>query len=140
MEQTKRLYETTFIVNAALEDTQIDTVIGRVQDLITSNGGEVAALNKWGRKRLAYTIGKKNNGYYVNIEFKAPGHFIAQLERFYRLEENFIRHLTIQVDKRAIKARLIPPIQVITDTPPLQPPASKKEPLFDDEREADEVK
>ncbi len=140
MEQTKRLYETTFIINAALEDTQIDTIIARVQDLITSNGGEVAALNKWGRKRLAYTIGKKNNGFYVNIEFKTHGQFIAQLERFYQLEENFIRHLTIQLDKRAIKARLTPPVQVLTDNPPLQPPVPQKEPLFDDERKVDETK
>ena len=138
MEQTKRLYETTLIVNAALEDAQIDTIIARVQELITSNGGEVKALNKWGRKRLAYTISKKNNGFYVNIEFEAPGRFIAQLERFYQLEENFIRHLTIQLDKKAIKARLIPPVQVPADIPPFQPPVPQKEPLFDDEHDKGE--
>ena len=142
MEQTKRLYESTFIVNAALEDTQIDTVIGRVQELITANGGEVTALDKWGRKRLAYPISKKNNGFYVNIEFKSPAHLVAQLERLYQLEENIIRHLTIQLDKKAIKARLSPPTQVDVDASPpaLQPSGTKKEPLFNDENEGAESK
>ena len=141
MEQTKPLYETTFIVNAALEDTQIDTVIGRVQELITSNGGEVTALNKWGRKRLAYTISKKNNGFYVNLEFRAPGQLVAQMERFYQLEENVIRHLTIQVDKKAIKSRISPPPLPTADTSAAPPPAvPEKEPLFEDEKPTDKDK
>jgi ribosomal protein S6 len=44
-----RLYETTFIVNASLDDTQVDAVIGRVQDVIVKNGGAASALNNWGR-------------------------------------------------------------------------------------------
>ncbi len=140
MEQTKRLYESTFIVNATLEDTQIDSVIARVQELNTSSGGEVAALNKWGRKRLAYTINKKNNGFYVNIEFKSPSPLVAQLERLYQLEENIIRHLTVQLDKKALKARLSPAPQVDADVspPPVPPSGIQKEPLFDDKNEGDE--
>ena len=76
-----RLYETTFIVNASLDDTQVDAVIGRVQDVIVKNGGTANALNKWGRKRLAYSINKKTNGFYVNIEFTAPAPLLASLER-----------------------------------------------------------
>ncbi len=140
MEQTKRLYESTFIVNAGLEDTQIDSVIARVQELITSSGGEVAALNKWGRKRLAYTISKKNNGFYVNIEFKSPPLIVTQLERLYQLEENIIRHLTVQVDEKALKARLapIPQVDTVASPPPLPPSVTHKEPLFDDKNEGDE--
>jgi ribosomal protein S6 len=48
MDKAKRKYETTFIVNASLDDTQVDTVIGRVQDTITKNGGAIVATNKWG--------------------------------------------------------------------------------------------
>ncbi len=77
MDNTKRMYETTFIVNASLDDAQVDSVIGRVQDTITKNGGTIAAMNKWGRKRLAYSINKKTNGFYVNIEFDAPGTVLA---------------------------------------------------------------
>ncbi len=105
MEKENKIYETTFIVNAALDDAQVDTVIEKVKELIVKNGGDVRSLEKWGRKRLAYTIEKKNNGFYAFFEFKAPGELIAKLERHYHFDEQIIRHLTIQLDKKALKAK-----------------------------------
>ncbi len=110
MTTTKPLYETTFIINASIEDTQIESLINHTQELITSNGGEIVALNKWGRKRLAYPIEKKNNGFYVNIEFKAPGALISRLEHTFQLDENVLRFLTIHIEKKAIAARLRGPV------------------------------
>ncbi|HLX13402.1 MAG TPA: 30S ribosomal protein S6 [Bacteroidota bacterium] len=100
-------YETTVIVNAALEDPQIEAVNARVQEVITKSGGAITALNLWGRKRLLYPIKKKNTGYYLNIEFDAPGEIVKQLEHSYLLEEQIIRFLTIRLDKKALKAREI---------------------------------
>ena len=105
MPDVKRVYETTFIVNASLDDHQIDAVIEKVKDLITKNGGEIREFVKWGRKRFAYPIKKKNNGFYVVIEFSAPGDVIAKLERHYFLDENILRYLSLVLDKRALKAR-----------------------------------
>jgi small subunit ribosomal protein S6 len=105
MTATKHIYETTFIVNASLEDPQIETVLARAQEAIAKAGGEITALNKWGRKRMLYSIKKKNNGFYVNIEMLAPPTLSKELERFYILEEAIIRFLTIRVDKRGLKAR-----------------------------------
>ena len=105
MPDVKRVYETTFIVNASLDDHQIDVVIDKVKDLIVKNGGEIRELVKWGRKRFAYTIKKKNNGFYVVIEFAAGGDVIAKLERHYFLDENILRYLSLVLDKRALKAR-----------------------------------
>jgi small subunit ribosomal protein S6 len=133
MEQTKRLYETTFIVNAYLDDAQIDQSIARVQEFITNNGGEIVALDKWGRKRFAYPIRKKNNGFYVLIELKATGNLVAQLERFYQLDESILRYLTIQVDKKALKARIVlPPVAV---EPASVAPTAEREPLFENDVE-----
>ncbi|HEV8537908.1 MAG TPA: 30S ribosomal protein S6, partial [Bacteroidota bacterium] len=73
MTNSKRLYETTFIINASIEDSQIEALNAHVQEIITGNGGEIRAVNRWGRKRLAYPIQKKNNGYYVNVEFSDIG-------------------------------------------------------------------
>ncbi|MDI6803190.1 MAG: 30S ribosomal protein S6 [Bacteroidota bacterium] len=134
MEKTKRNYETTFIVNASLDDPVIDGIIEKVQEQINRYGGEITAINKWGRKRLVYPIKKKNNGYYAFIEFIAPGTAIQQIEKFYKLDENIIRYLTIQLDKRALKAQRqlpipVPDIEDILDTIVLP----DKEPLFDDE-------
>jgi small subunit ribosomal protein S6 len=101
----KKIYETTFIVNAALDDPQIDAVIEKVREVIVKNGGEIRDLAKWGRKRFAYPIKKKNNGFYAVFEFLATGDAIAKLERHYQLDENIIRYLTIVLDKNALKAK-----------------------------------
>jgi small subunit ribosomal protein S6 len=136
MPQDKPLYESVFIVNASLDDAQIDQVIARMQEVVVTNGGEVTSLNRWGRKRLAYTIRKRNNGFYVLLEFSGNGQLISQLERAYQLEENIIRYLTIQLDKKAIKARLSQPPAAVVEAPVIPVPApAEREPLFESDDE-----
>lgn len=91
----RRLYETTVIINAALEDADTETVITRMQEYIENNGGSITEMNRWGRRRLAYPINKKFNGFYLHCIFEAPAATIPLLERFFVLEENVIRHLTL---------------------------------------------
>lgn len=146
MQGNKQLYESTFIVNATLEDGQIESVIGHVAEVIIRNGGEISATNKWGRKRLAYPIQKKNNGFYVNLEYVAPGTVVPQLERVFTLDENILRFLTIQVDKRAVKGRQVADAKKLAQAPPAAPPpppaaqppvqTAEREPLFDDDAAA----
>ena len=100
----KRTYESVVIINAALEDEQIDSTIARIQETITTHGGELIDLDKWGRKRLAYPIKKAKSGYYAVYRFNASTDLIAILERNYRLDENIIRYLTIALDKFALEA------------------------------------
>jgi small subunit ribosomal protein S6 len=133
MDTAKRLYETTFIVNASLDDPQVETVIGRVQEAITKNGGSVSAVNKWGRKRLSYPINKKTNGFYVNLEFEATGTVIAPLERSFQLDEMVLRHLTIALDRRAIKARAAAAVPAPAQPEPA--PVTTREPLFTEQAE-----
>lgn len=131
MDTSKNTYESTIIINASLDDAQIEAAVGRVQETITKNGGTITALNKWGRKRLAYSINKKTNGFYVNIEFTAPASLIALLERSYQLDDMNLRYLTIKLDKKAIatKAKLL---ALAAEGEPLPAPAVPvREPLFD---------
>jgi small subunit ribosomal protein S6 len=100
----KRTYESVAIINAALEEDQIESTIARMQETITTHGGEMLDLDKWGRKRLAYPINKAKSGYYVIFRFNASTDLIATLERNYRLDENVIRYLTIQLDRFALEA------------------------------------
>jgi small subunit ribosomal protein S6 len=117
----KKLYESTFIINATLDDAQIDGVIEKVKDVVAKNGGEVRDIAKWGRKRFAYTIRKKNNGFYVVCEINATGDLIAKLERHYQLEENIVRYLTIALDKKALQSRIKPSDLVKPETPAVAP-------------------
>ncbi|MEW6506610.1 MAG: 30S ribosomal protein S6 [Bacteroidota bacterium] len=99
-----RNYESIVLINAALEDEQIEATISRILELISNNSGELIEADKWGRKRLAYPINKSKSGYYLVIRFKASTQFISILERNYRLDENIIRYLTITLDKEALEA------------------------------------
>ena len=131
MDNSKRLYETTFIVNASLDDPQVEAVITRVQDTITKNGGTIAAVNKWGRKRLSYPINKKTNGFCVNVEFDAPGTLLAPLERSFQLDELILRHLTILLDQRAIAAKAAAAAHAAEVAPAeASAPVTTREPLF----------
>jgi small subunit ribosomal protein S6 len=100
-----RTYETVFIVNAALEDAAIEAITTATIEFIKTNGGTVTTIDKWGRRRLAYPIRKKHNGYYVYVSFEAPAALLPKMERYFFLEENIIRHLTVKMTPQAIEFR-----------------------------------
>ncbi|MCK6604667.1 MAG: 30S ribosomal protein S6 [Ignavibacteriaceae bacterium] len=99
----KNHYETAIIINAALDDEQIESILTRIQDRITTNGGVIDETEKWGRKRLAYMIDKHRVGFYIIYRFEAPSTLISDLERFLRLDESILRFLTIKLEKFAIE-------------------------------------
>lgn len=97
------VYESAVLINAVLEDTQIDSLINRIKEFITNNGGQITDFENWGRKRLAYPIEKSKIGYYAIFRFTAPTNIIAKVERFYNLDENILRYLTIKLNKHALE-------------------------------------
>lgn len=97
------VYESAILINAALEDNQIENVINRVKEFITTNGGLIRDFENWGRKRLAYPIEKSKIGYYAIFRFDAPGSIVSKLERFYNLDEHILRYLTIKLSKEALE-------------------------------------
>ncbi|MDZ7766738.1 MAG: 30S ribosomal protein S6 [Melioribacteraceae bacterium] len=100
---TKRHYESVVILNAALEDEQIESTLTRIQETLKTNGAEITDIEKWGRKRLAYPIQKSKSGYYTILRFTAPSDSITELERIYRLDENIVRYLTITLGKKDLE-------------------------------------
>ena len=100
---TKRQYECVLILNAALEDGQIDESLHAVENFISANDGKILDNERWGRKRLAYVLNKSKTGYYSIYRFTASPEMIFELERNFRIDENIIRYLTIQLDKNAIE-------------------------------------
>ncbi|MBN1780419.1 30S ribosomal protein S6 [bacterium] len=96
-------YETTFIVDAHLSNEQIESVITKYSKTITDNNGTIKLIDRWGKRRLAYEIAKKQYGYYVYIRFDAEGSLIKVLEREFRLDDNVIRYLTITLPAVAVK-------------------------------------
>jgi len=99
----KNAYESAVIINAALDDEQIESIISRIKDFITNNGGDIREIENWGRKRLAYMINKSKIGYYAIFRFDAPTSIISKLERNYTLDEHILRYLTISLNRDAVE-------------------------------------
>ena len=95
-------YESVVIINAALEDEQINTAINRIEVSIKTNGGEIEEVDQWGRKRLAYPINKSKSGFYVVFRYVSPSDAVAKIERDLRLDETVMRYLTVLLDSRAL--------------------------------------
>ena len=97
------VYESAVMINAALDDDQIDVEVSRLTDNIVNFGGEIIDVEKVGRKRLAYVVNKSKIGYYAIFRFNAPSNIVAKLERSYSLNDNVLRFLTIVLDKDALE-------------------------------------
>ena len=94
-----RLYETTFIVNPQVDDAAIDRQVSAVAELIRNNQGEIVREDRLGTRRLAYGIAGLTQGFYASFIFKAPAGVLPLLERHYKLEEPYVRHLTIKYER-----------------------------------------
>ncbi len=92
-----RQYETTFILRPNLGEDQFTEIIERTCDIITGDGGVIIDTDRWGIKRLAYEIKKEVQGYYVCLNYAAPGTTIIELERIFRIDDRLLRFLTIKL-------------------------------------------
>ena len=98
-----RVYESAVLINAALDDETIKNLIARIKDTISTNGGEMIEVEDWGRKRLAYQVKKSKIGYYSIFRFSSSPDLVPKIERFYQLDENILRYLTITLSKDALE-------------------------------------
>ena len=97
------VYESAVMINAALDDEQIEVEVSRLTENIVNFGGEIIEVDKVGRKRLAYVVNKSKIGYYAFFRFNAPSNIVAKLERSYALNDNVLRFLTVHLDKNALE-------------------------------------
>ena len=92
-----RQYETTFILRPNLGEDQFTEIIERTCGIITADGGAIIDTDRWGIKRLAYEIKKEVQGYYVCLNYAAPGKTILEIERIFRIDDRLLRFLTIKL-------------------------------------------
>ncbi|MDD3731287.1 MAG: 30S ribosomal protein S6 [candidate division Zixibacteria bacterium] len=90
-----RIYETTFIVNPQSDDSTIEAKVRTISDLINNSGGKVIYENRIGTRRLAYPIKRLTQGYYTSLIFEAEPPVLPEIERTYKLDESYLRFLTI---------------------------------------------
>ena len=90
-----RLYETTFITDVQLSEPEIEAEIKKLEEIITSNGGEIVETQRWGVRRFAYEIKHKRQGYYAHFLYKGTPSIPAQIEAAFKVNERIIRFLTV---------------------------------------------
>ncbi len=95
-------YETVFILNPVLSETQIKEAVEKFESFLTSRGAEFVSKENWGLKKLAYPIQNKKSGFYHLFEFKVAGEVIDAFELEFRRDERVMRYLTVKLDKHAI--------------------------------------
>jgi small subunit ribosomal protein S6 len=91
-----RDYEATFILVPTLDDKGVRTQLDEVKTTIGSLGGEVTVDKEWGRRRLAYPIDDHSEGVYHVLRFMLEGAKLAELERYFRFNDNVLRALVIR--------------------------------------------
>jgi small subunit ribosomal protein S6 len=120
-----RTYEIMFIVRPDVEEADIDKLIEGFSANVTTGGGEVKSVEKMGRRRLAYTVRKFNDGFYVLLNIAAAGSLITEIERRLRVSEQVIKFITVRMDeeeKRLAKVKAIRDTKVKRSAQPIAPP------------------
>ena len=117
-------YETLFILDPALEDEKKEAAIQMVKDVISTEG-EVGEVDVWGLKKLAYPIQKKNEGYYVVIEFQAEAELPKELDRRMRISDAFMRHIIVNKEEELKNAPKAAPKAVKEEAPKAEAPAEE---------------
>ena len=108
-------YEMIYIIDADLEEAARKELIEKVSALIANNGGEIEKVDEtWGKRKLAYAIDYKTEGWYVLVNFKAPVELPRELERNLQINENVLRYLVIKLveKKHSVKPRAERPAPV----------------------------
>jgi small subunit ribosomal protein S6 len=93
-----RDYELVFIIKPTLEGDDVTGVVDWVKEMVNTVSGEVASVDVWGRKNLAYPINNYREGTYVLLQTKMPPASLVELERELKLSEDIIRYLLVKVE------------------------------------------
>lgn len=88
-------YETVFIINPDLDEEKTNAVVEKFKALIES-AGTIENIDIWGKRKLAYEINDKNEGYYVLVNFSSKSDFPAELDRIYKITEDIMRSIIIK--------------------------------------------
>ena len=135
-------YEMIYIIDADLEEAARKELIEKVSALITNNGGEIEKVDEtWGKRKLAYAIDYKTEGWYVLVNFKAPVELPRELERNLQINENVLRYLVVKLEEKrsAVKPRANRPAPVAAPVEEEAAPAVEEAPVAVEEAAVEEA-
>jgi small subunit ribosomal protein S6 len=95
-----RIYEELFIVRPDAAEEEIDAWIEQLKQVIAGAGGTVDKVDKWGKRKLAYRVAKREEGYYVLLQFSSGAEAVKELERRMRVSDLVLKYLTVRIDEK----------------------------------------
>lgn len=93
-----RPYEVMYVLRPDIDEEATDALIERIHGVITSQGGTIENVDRWGKRRLAYEIQGFREGYYVVTKFKGGSSVAGELDRVLKITDEVIRHVIVRED------------------------------------------
>jgi len=95
-----RQYEAVYILDPSLEEAQQTALVERFTALVEGQGGTIQHVDRWERRRLAYEVKGRREGYYVVMNFQGSAAAEAELMRVFGITDDVIRHMIVKMDER----------------------------------------
>ncbi|MBU4314673.1 MAG: 30S ribosomal protein S6 [Actinobacteria bacterium] len=92
-------YELVIIFDPSLEEEAVDKELSKITSLLEKEECKVSDIDKWGVRKLAYSIKKQENGYYIIVYFNGESGVISELDRINKINEKILRHLVVKSDE-----------------------------------------
>ena len=99
----RRDYELGFILDPEVNEEQSNAILERIQQIVNNHDGEVVRVTQWGRRRLAYPIRHKRDGFYVFFDMILTPETVSELDRNMRVTEEVLRHIIIRRDPKVVQ-------------------------------------
>ncbi|MCX7668407.1 MAG: 30S ribosomal protein S6 [Atribacterota bacterium] len=93
-------YELGIVVKPTLSEGELNTLMEKMKGLIAEQGGEIESVNLWGKRRLAYSVEKQHEGYYVFFRFLLSPTKVEEISRVARLTEEILRYILVKEEKK----------------------------------------
>lgn len=100
-----RVYEMMIIFDSDVDDSGIQQMLNRVNEMVTAGKGKIASTDRWGRRRFAYEINHKLEGYYVVLEIVTEATNLNDIDRFLRIADQVVRHKTMRLPEHEAARR-----------------------------------
>ena len=98
-----KTYELTLILDAQLPPEKQEDLVAKYLDMLKSRNVEILTVEKWGKKKLAFTIEDRQYGYYLMTQFRAPAELVPEIEHFLKVTSGIFRYLILLRDPRTLK-------------------------------------
>ncbi|MCZ2150442.1 MAG: 30S ribosomal protein S6 [Bryobacterales bacterium] len=95
-----RIYEELYILKPDTAEEDVEASVEQIRQIVTTAGGTIDKVDKWGIRKLAYRVGKQGEGFYILIQFSTGPETVREIERRLRVSDNVLKYLTVRIDEK----------------------------------------